>query len=84
MENKEYTGSAYIGVVGPEQDFSQAWRSIAKITRRAGDSEPQFFQGTKGYEMRQHHINKWMDDTSHPFCLLLDHDMIFCGANINR
>lgn len=79
----EYTGSAYIGVVGPEIDYGEAWRSVMHIVRRQGDELPAFFTGTKGYELRQLHINKFME-SHHAFLLMLDHDMIFPADTLER
>ena len=80
---KEYEGTAYIGIVGPETDYSEGWRSIMSLDRRVGDGTPAFFTGTKGYELRQRHINKFMA-SHHEFCLMLDHDMIFPADTLER
>jgi hypothetical protein len=80
---KECTGSAYIGVVGPETDYGEGWRSIVQIARRTGDDAPNFYSGTKGYELRQLHINKFME-SHHSFLLMLDHDMTFPADTLER
>ena len=80
---QNYQGSVYTGVVGPETDYSKAWRSILDIQKRPGDSFPQFFKGTKGYELRQMHINKFID-SEHDFILMLDHDMTFEPDTLER
>lgn len=76
MSKKEYTGSAYIGIVGSEIELGEARDSIHNIIRRDGDSNPVFARGTKGYEARQTHINKFLE-SNHDFILLLDQDMKF-------
>ena len=81
---KEYTGSCYIGVVGPETDFADCTASINAILRRPGDSLPQRFSATKGYEARQKHINIFMDSPQYSFILLLDHDQIFQEHTLER
>jgi hypothetical protein len=48
-----------------------------------GDTYPQFFRGTKGYESRQIHINKFMA-SSHEFLLMLDSDMVFPVDTLER
>ena len=48
-----------------------------------GDSPPYFFKGTKGYELRQMHFNKFID-SEHDFILLLDHDMTFPADTLKR
>ena len=78
-----YQGTVYTGVVGPETDYSISWRSILAIERIPGDSPPNFFVGTKGYELRQMHINKFID-SDYDFILLLDHDMTFPPDTLKR
>jgi len=78
-----YSGTAYLGVVGPEQDFAAAWKSIANIKKRPHDAGPFFFNGTKGYELRQLHINKFLE-SDHDWLLLLDHDMTFPSDTLER
>jgi hypothetical protein len=72
-----YTGTAYIGVVGSDTEYGECRDSIDLIGRRNGDSQPVYARATKGYEARQKHITRFIDDTRHDFCLLLDADMIF-------
>lgn len=74
---KEYEGSAYIGVVGPDGEHGPCRDSIESIARRPGDSPLVFMRATKGFEARQRHINKFIDETHHSFILLLDHDQTF-------
>lgn len=80
---KEYEGSAYIGVVGPDTIPVQAVISIMNIARRPGDAAPHFQIATKGYEARQKCIDEFMA-SEHDFCLLLDHDMIFPPDTLER
>lgn len=77
-------GSCYIGVAGGAEiiHFS-AYASIMNMTRREGDSLPQFIQGTKGYEVRQMHFNRFMD-SGHDYMLLLDADMVFAEDTLER
>jgi len=77
MEQKEYTGSCYIGVVGSELETGECRDSINNIFRRPGDSEIHSIRATKGYEARQMHLNNWIDHTQHEFGLFLDHDQTF-------
>lgn len=84
MSNKkEYEGTVYTGVVGPESDYSVCWRSIIDMERRQGDEVPKFIVGTKGYELRQMHINNFME-SNHSFLLMLDHDMVFPRDTLER
>ena len=76
LNKKEYVGSCYIGVVGPETDFVLSYESINAIIRRNGDSTIERTMATKGYEARQWHINKFIE-SHHDFIFLLDHDQIF-------
>lgn len=80
---KEYTGDVYIGVVGPETEYGLARDSIHNIRKQPGDSGPHYIRGTKGYETRQLHINKFIAG-KHDFILLLDHDMIFAPDTLER
>jgi hypothetical protein len=80
----EYAGSTYIGVVGPEQDYSEAWRSIVGLSTRPNDSRPNFYAGTKGYELRQLHLKNFISSTEHDFILMLDHDMVFPADTLER
>lgn len=73
---KEYTGSVYIGVVGPEGENGAARDSINAIARRSVDSPISFLRATKGYEARQQHINTFLN-THHDFILFLDSDQTF-------
>jgi hypothetical protein len=79
----EYAGTAYIGVVGPEIDYGVSWKSIVALQRRPGDDGPYFFSGTKGYELRQLHINRMLE-SEHAWLLLLDHDMVFEPDTLER
>lgn len=79
----EYTGTCYIGVVGPDTIPTQAILTIMNIKREEGDAPPRFVMGTKGYETRQKHINAFME-SDHDFILLLDHDMIFEPDTLSR
>lgn len=83
MTDTKYTGSAYIGVVGPDDIPVQAVLSIINIQRRDGDSFPRFMMATKGYEARQNHINAFLE-SDHDYLLLLDHDMIFEPDTLER
>lgn len=78
-----YSGTAYIGCAGPETYNGEAKRSILNIMRRPGDSDVQFFEGTKGYEIRQLHVDKFLKST-YDFLLLLDHDQIYQPDALER
>ena len=81
---KKYTGSCYIGVVGPSMEYGTANDSIANLLLRDWDSRPQKIRATKGYDARQMHFNKWIYETNHPFMLILDHDMVFPPDTLER
>ena len=80
---RQYEGSVYIGVVGPEVIPTLEMISIMNIQRREGDTIPNFHIGTKGYQARQWHVNKFME-SEHDFILLLDHDMRFAEDTLER
>ncbi len=82
--DKEYTGTCYIGVVGGEIEIGECRDSIEMIRRRPGDTRPIPIRGTKGYEVRELHIERWLNETDYPFALLLDHDMIFPPDTLER
>lgn len=84
MTDKQYTGSVYIAVVGSENEPGICRDSIENIARRAKDTRPQFIRATKGYEARQMHLNKWYNETKHPFIFFLDHDMLFPPFALER
>jgi hypothetical protein len=81
---KKYTGSAYIAVVGSENENGECRDTIEAITRQGRDSGPHYVRATKGYEARQLHLNNWYEGTKHPFMLLLDHDMKFPPYTLAR
>ena len=78
-----YTGTAYIGIVGPDTIPVDAVTSIYGIARRPGDAIPRFIQATKGFEARQYHVNDFLA-SKHDWLLLLDHDMIFEPDTLER
>lgn len=84
MAKKEYTGSVYIGVVGPSRDIPECWASIQGIARRPGDAAPLRITSTKGFEARQAHLNNWINNTAHDFALFLDHDMVYQDDTLER
>lgn len=84
MAKTEYTGTVYIGVVGPARDIPECWASIQGIARRPGDAAPLRITSTKGFEARQTHLNNWIRNTNHDFALFLDHDMIYPGDTLER
>jgi hypothetical protein len=83
-QQKKYTGSVYIGVVGSENENGECRDSIEAIQRKPKDTEPKYIRATKGYEARQLHLNNWYENTKHPFMLLLDHDMRFPPFTLAR
>ena len=80
---KEYKGSAYIGVVGPDGEHGPCRDSIESIARRPGDSPPVFMRATKGYEARQKHLNNFIE-TKYDFILLLDQDQTFPTDTLDK
>ena len=84
MEDKEYTGSCYIVVVGSENEYGPSRDSIEGIVKRYGDEGPKFIRATKGYEARQMHLNNWYEKTDHPFILFLDSDMLFPPDTLDK
>lgn len=83
-QRKKYIGSAYIGVVGSENENGECRDTIEQIQRTKRDLPPQYIRATKGYEARQMHLNNWYEGTKHPFLLLLDHDMKFPPHTLAR
>lgn len=84
VHKKEYTGSAYIGVVGAEIGPLYCHDSVYAIKLHRQDDGPYFHRATKGYEARQLHLNNWYNNTRHPFMLLLDHDMQYQPDTLER
>lgn len=80
---KEYLGTCYLGVVGPEAEIGECRDSMEEIRLRPGDGRPVFVRATKGYEARQLHIDRFMQ-SKHDFILLLDHDMIYPPDTLER
>lgn len=83
-KNKRYTGTVYIGTVGPDLEPGYCRDSIEAIHRRNGDGEPVYVRATKGYEARQAHMDRWINETTHDFALFLDHDQIFPPETLER
>ena len=83
-QKKEYTGTAYLGVVGPSSDIGICRDSISAIARRPGDTGPFPIRATKGYDARQAHLNTFYYETKHDFCLMLDHDMTYQRNTLER
>jgi hypothetical protein len=81
---KQYKGTAYIGVVGSENENGVCRDSIEGIKKQKGDEGPFFLRATKGYEARQTHFNNWYYKSKHPFILLLDSDMLFPPHTLSR
>ena len=75
--------TCFIGVAGGNTGHFDSTHSIYGIARRPGDAPPTFGQGTKGYEVRQILVNKFMD-SKHDWLLLLDHDMIFENDTLEK
>jgi len=83
MKKKEYTGTCYIGTVGAEIGIEECRDSIDSIARRIGDGGIVRHRGTKGYESRQLHFNKFIE-SQYDFMLLLDADMVFPADTLER
>lgn len=78
-----YTGSAYIGIVGPDAEYGQCRDSIESIVRRPADSALHYIRATKGYEARQAHINNFIEG-KHDFAFLMDSDMVYRPDTLER
>ena len=74
--------SCYIAVAGPENDIGECRDSIEQMTTRPGD-RLWFARGTKGYEVRQTHFNRFID-SDHEWLLMLDHDMVYAADTLER
>ena len=76
------SNTVYIGVAGPEVDYGPARDSIEAI-ERGPDDGLWFGRGTKGYEVRQRHFNRFIE-SGHEWLLLLDADMVFAPDTLQR
>lgn len=76
------SGTVYIGVVGPETDIGECRDSIQQIETPPG-SVLWFGRGTKGYEARQSHVNRFIG-SEHEWLLMLDHDMVYAPDTLTR
>lgn len=76
------SNTVYIGVTGSEQDYGPARDSIEQLERGSGDSL-WYGRGTKGYEVRQRHVNRFVE-SSHDWLLMLDADMVFAPDTLRR
>lgn len=74
--------TVYIGVAGSELDYGPARDSIERI-ERGPDDIIWYGRGTKGYEVRQRHVDRFMAD-GHTWLLLLDADMVFAPDTLAR
>lgn len=77
------TDTCYIAVTGGEDEHGPCRDSIHGITQRPGDGGPVFGRGTKGYEVRQKHIDRFMT-TKHDWLLMLDADMLHPANTLER
>ena len=84
MSRKEYTGTCYIAVVGPETDIGVCRDSINAIHRRPGDVGVAAIRATKGYDARQAHLHTFYYETKHDFIFLADHDMTYAPDALER
>ena len=82
-DNQKLEGKVYIGVVGAEIEVSACRDSMERLTRRPGDLYS-FVRGTKGYETRQSHINRFMANPEMSFIFLMDGDMILPTDALER
>lgn len=78
------TETVYVGCVGGEWEYSVCRDSIHNIRLRPGDEGIRFARYTKGFEARQMHLNRFMDETSHDYILFLDSDMVFAPDTLER
>jgi len=74
--------TVYIGVTGGEQDYGPARDSI-ELIERGPDDIIWYGRGTKGYEVRQRHFNRFVE-SGHTWLLMLDADMIFAPDTLTR
>lgn len=74
--------TVYIGVAGPDVDYGPARDSIEAIERGPADGL-WFGRGTKGYEVRQRHFNRFIE-SGHDWLLMLDSDMVFAPDTLER
>ena len=75
-KQKEYTGSVYVAVTGSENENGICRDSIENLILRPGDEPARMGRGTKGFEVRQQHLNNFIK-SKHDFILFLDQDMVF-------
>lgn len=76
MTNVQYTGRVYTAAVGADTANITAINSIINMVRRDGDSFPALMAGTKGFEVRQSAVNRFLS-SDYDFMLFLDSDMVF-------
>lgn len=76
--------SIYIGVVGAELELGECRDSIENLKIRPGDSPPVFYRFTKGFEAREAHIRKFLNETDHGAIFLMDADMFFPPDTLER
>ena len=74
----------YIGVVGAELELGECRDSIRDLKIRPGDSPPVFHRFTKGFEAREAHIRKFLNETEHGAIFLMDADMYFPPDTLER
>lgn len=74
--------TVYIGVTGGEQDYGPARDSI-ELIERGPDDIIWYGRGTKGYEVRQRHFNRFVE-SGHTWLLMLDADMVFAPDTLTR
>lgn len=79
----QYSGTVYIGSTGADVAPLKSLSSIVNIQKRDGDEGPYLLSGTKGYNIRQVHLNNFME-SDHDFILFLDHDMVFQPDTLER
>ena len=68
-------GTCYIGVAEGGIEYGECRDSIELLEKRPGDSL-HFGRGTKGYEVRQQHFNRFIA-SEHEWLLMLDGDMVY-------
>jgi hypothetical protein len=80
--NTEYSGSAYIGVVGSDLEYVECRDSIELMDTQPGDRR-RYVRATKGYEARQLILDEFLK-SRHDFCLFLDQDQVFPVDTLTR
>lgn len=80
---KKYEGSVYLGMVGSEIENGVCRDSVDNIVMRTGDQFAPVIRGTKGFEARQMHVDRFLSSDCQ-FLFLVDSDMVFPNDALER